>query len=53
MTTRYLVSCEGYCLCDTDTQETITFTKPEADGALKRLHAEGLTDAIIIQINVK
>jgi hypothetical protein len=42
----------GHCLCNSDTQETITFTKTEAEGALRHLKSQGLKDAQIIEIQI-
>jgi len=50
---RYLVSCSGHCLCDVSTQETITFTKTEAKGALMHLARQGLKNAQMIKIQIK
>ena len=47
MMTRYLVSCNGVCLCDAETEETITYTKTEAEGAMKHLKSQGLKAQII------
>lgn len=47
MTKRYLVSCDGVCLCDAETEETITYTKIEAEGALRHLKSQGLNAQII------
>lgn len=47
MTKRYLVSCNGVCLCDAETEETITYSKIEAEGALRHLNSQGLNAQII------
>ena len=52
MTIRYLVSLDGYCLCDAETQETLTYTRTEAEGAIKHLESQGLK-AQIIEIQYK
>jgi hypothetical protein len=52
MTKRYLVSCNGFCLCDAETEETITYNKIEAEGALRHLNSQGL-NAQIIEIQYK
>lgn len=47
MTKRYLVSYNGLCLCDAETEETITYTKTEAEGAMRHLKQQGLAAQII------
>jgi len=52
MTTRYLVSSMGYCLCDTSTQETLLYTHKDATKAVAHLTTKGI-EAIIIKIQYK
>ena len=48
MTTRYLVSAsDGHCLCDSATQETLTYTKREARKAVAFLRTKGIYAKII------
>ena len=47
MTTRYLVSSDGDCLCDHATKETLTYTHNEATKAVAHLITKGITAQII------
>ncbi len=51
MTIKYLVAYDGECLCNPD-EETVTFTKREAEAAKKHLKSQSI-NAEIIKIQLK
>ena len=52
MNTRYLVSSGMYCLCDAVTQETLTYTKQQAEQNVQYLKQKGIK-ANIVEIKYK